>query len=418
MDSQVPISRAAARRIVARLLDGTAPDEGLDLFTAGRARWIGSLREDFEDVAEGDRRVRIFNGRYGDGKTHLMKVTREMARELGFPVTYVPISSSVPLNRWDRLYQMIVRGIHTGGRPERLGLTSVLDPNDPDPAIAENFMARAETVRSLPGLHPDFATAIYRYATRQGSSVDTDQDLLTLRNWLEAQPVTRPALRALSISSAIDRHSGPTMLTSIVAVLRHFGLKGLLLLLDEVEGTLAQSKVARAQAYENLRLFIDRDAIPKNCLAVFSTTPEMFSDIDKGFRTYPALWSRIEPPGSSQRVNYRASLVDLTKTPLTSEDFLQIARHIREIHAVARDWQADDHVPDEYLQQAAELASSGDLTLVYSPTRVFVKLIAEELDLAEQDRSIKPSGADLRRRFQDVDDRLEQASAVQKWSEA
>src|SRR5437588_10657243 len=153
------LTRDSARRIVSRLLEGTAPDEGLMLLTAGREKWIESLEDDLHLIETGDRRVRLFNGRYGDGKTHLMKVLRALAFTHGLVVSYVVIRREVPLNRWDRLYSEIVRGFHTSNRPNVRGFTAILDPSDPDPAIIKSFAEKSEKLRNL-RLNADFATAL------------------------------------------------------------------------------------------------------------------------------------------------------------------------------------------------------------------------------------------------------------------
>src|SRR5260370_22788431 len=155
MGEPPPLGRrpSVARRIVEWLKAGAAADEGIELFTAGRDRWLKSISRDLEDVAEGDAKLRIFNGRYGDGKTHLMKLTRHMALKGGLVTAYVPISKDVPLSNWGALYRGLVQSLQTEGRPNQRGLGAVLDPNDLDPAIAATFDSKAESVRSLTSLH-------------------------------------------------------------------------------------------------------------------------------------------------------------------------------------------------------------------------------------------------------------------------
>lgn len=303
--------------------------------------------------------------------------------------------------------------MHTAARPGRLGLTSILDPNDPDPAIKDGFAGRAEKIRSVPDLHPDFATAVYRYSTRQGASIDEEQDLLTLKNWLQGQRLSATVLRQFGISESIKRDAGPRMLRSIATCLRYFGLAGIVLLIDEVESTLEQSKTARSEAYENLRLFIDRDNVPSHCIVVTSTTPEMFSEPERGFQSYPALWRRIRDVGASA-VNYRGTLVNLAKTPLTADDFLEIGRRIRNVHAIACGWQPESRITDKFLREAAKLAASGRLTLFFSPLAIFVKLVCEELELTEQNPQHAPR-EDLPKHFQQIDSALRQSHPVEKW---
>ena len=409
------LTRETARRIINRLAEGTPPEEGLEILTAGRERWLASVDEDLEFLSSGDSRVRIFNGRYGDGKTHLMKLVRLLAFRRGFPVSYVAIRKEVPLNRWDQLYREIVRSIHTSARRERRGLTSILDPVDPDPSIAAALKGHIEEIRRLPDIHPDFATAVYRLFTQQVTSVDQQQDTLTLRSWLEGQKISRQVLRSLSISGSIERDSAPAMLKSMSIFFRLLGISGMVLLLDEIESTLSQPRPARGQAYENLRLFVDRENIPQQCLIAMSSTPEMFSDSDRGFSSYPALWRRIRGLEPSGEVNYRATVVDLTRTPLTSADLLEVGRRIRSVHAIAREWDPNGRVSDDYLASAAKLAASGQLTLTFSPTGVFVKFVTEELETAHQSPGYTPSAEELRRRFSAVDQALGYTHTPEQW---
>src|SRR5260370_8289302 len=110
------LRQSIARRIVERMKAGAAPDEGIELFTAGRDRWLRALARDLEDVADGDAKLRIFNGRYGDGKTHLMKLTRHLALSGGFVTAYVPISKDVPLSNWSALYPAPVHSLQPAVR--------------------------------------------------------------------------------------------------------------------------------------------------------------------------------------------------------------------------------------------------------------------------------------------------------------
>lgn len=412
---QPPVSSRLARSIVESLKAGTVPDVGAEYFTAGRERWLGSLRVNLDDVGEGDARLRIFNGRYGDGKTHLMRLLRDMALQADFVVAYVSISKEVPLSNWSLVYQAIVRSLQTQGSGDRMGLGVIIDPNRPDPLVGERLPQLAEGLRSLTHLHPDFLTAVYRYSTAQGVSVDTDADLLNLRNWFEGQPVPKSVLTPLGISSPVARQDGPRLLASLVGVLHHLGFAGVVVLLDEVESTMQQRTAqGRSAAYDNLRQFIDRSDLPDHTLAIFSTTPEMFSDPERGFQSYAALWSRISSIGPSGTVDYRATVCDLTATPLEERDFESIGERIRQLHETAYSWNSRPRVPQTFVTAAAELAAKGRLGLVVSPTRIFVKLVADELDLANQHEDHIADASDLRRRFVAIGDQL--MPEAEQWS--
>jgi len=79
---------------------------------------------------------------------------------------------------------------------------------------------------------------------------------------------------------------------------------------------------------------------------------------------------------------------------------------IRAIHDVGRGWDSRTRVTDEFIMGAAKIAASGRLTLTYSTTRVFVKLVAETLELANQYPDFETSTPSLLSMFDKTDRQL------------
>ncbi len=402
------LNRPTARAIIDSLADGVVPRVGAQLFTAGRERWLKSVEEDLEDIADNgseDGRLRIINGRNGDGKTHLMHLVRQRALDAKFAVSYVVISDIVPLHRWDLVYGEIVRSLSTSSQPDSPGLRSILNPRSPDPDVAVDFVSKAISTRSLRGVHPSFAEAVYRYCTEQTVNIDAEQDMLLLGSWLEGHG---QRLTGLGVPGTIDRTNGAAMLRSLALTLRQFGLQGLVILVDEVESVLNQTRPRRRESYQTLRLLVDRESMPTSTLIAASTTPPMYTDLQRGMSTYPALWSRVRTESHSGFVNYNSTFIDLTRTPLNESDYVEIARAIRAIHARARNWEPLQEMIEPFIVGAAGIAASGRLTLAYSATRVFVKLIANTLDLMHQHSDFRPSVEDLSQQFGAIDQVLSQ----------
>lgn len=401
-----PLNRTIARAIISSLADGVVPRVGAHLFTAGRERWLQSLEEDLQDLADEaslDGRLRIINGRNGDGKTHLMHLLRQRALDAAFAVSYVVISDQVPLHRWDLVYSEIVRNLASRTRPDAPGLRAILNPRSPDPDVATDFMQKAIAARSLGGIHPSFAEAIYRYCTEQTVNVDAEQDMLLLGSWLEGH---NHRLAGMGVGGAVDRTNGAAMLRSLALTLQHFGFQGLVILVDEVESVLNQATPLRRESYQTLRLLVDRESMPVRTLVAASTTPPMYTDPQRGMPTYPALWSRIRIESSSEFINYNATLIDLTRTPLSESNYLEIANSIRSIHARARNWKPAEDALGEFIDGAIKVAASGRLTLTYSPTRVFVKMIADTLERMHLHSDFRPSAGSLVQQFGTIDQLL------------
>lgn len=414
MDKLEGLDTDTARFIVEHLADGIVPDHGLEYFTVGRERWLESLRDDLDSIRKGRPRLRIVNGKYGDGKTHMMRLLSLAAMKDGMAVSYVTIEKETPLSRWDRVYAAVVRNMSTAGCPGRPGVASLLDPDAPDPAISATYASKAQSVRSVRGINRDFATAVYRLCTKQTTSIDAEQELLVLKGWLEGLPLSKTVLRGLGISTAIDRANGKVMLGSLVQVLQHFGYLGVVILVDEVEGLMDQSEGVREQSYDTLRLLIDKD-IPAGLLVVLSTTPAMFTDEERGFQGYGALWDRVRPSGPVDQVNYRGTVVDLFRTPMKATEYRLLGERIREVHARARAWIPGSRVTDGYLESISRLAAGDRLALGHSPTRVFVKLVTNELEIAEQNPEYEPRTEGLEKRFVEIDQTLSETREA--WEE-
>ena len=101
-------------------------------------------------------------------------------------------------------------------------------------------------------------------------------------------------------------------------------------------------------------------------------------------------------------VDYNATSIDLTRTPLTGADYRAISRCIRLIHARAREWAPEERVSDAFLDAVAEVAGAGP-PLFFSPTRVLVKLVAGTLELCYQHPDVRPSTDDLEAQFDRID---------------
>ena len=135
----------------------------------------------------------------------------------------------------------------------------------------------------------------------------------------------------------------------------------------------------------------------------------MYTDEEKGLQSYPALWSRIRPDDSFGRTNYHGNNVDLTRTPLTAQDYEQIGESIAEIFTVA--WNSENLWPSiaEKVKEAAELAASGRLTMTFSATRVFVKLVSDLLRAVSESGNVPIAFNNMVRSFGQADAGLAQS---------
>jgi len=387
------LSAFEARTIIESLRKGVVPVEHVRRFTVGRERWLDYVRSDLvEYVAQGGSKVRFINGDYGDGKTHFMAVIQHLARQEGFAVSSVVLTREVPLHRFEAVYREIVRRLQ--GQPEAEGIRALVEgwlaglAEDTEPA------ALAETLRALPGMDLSFAGALGALAglhltpAGEGEGAEArDSGRDVLLRWLEGNRISKRELKPFQVFESLDRTNSKRMLASLIAFLRYLGYTGLVLLLDEVETVMARSSTIRDAAYENVRLLIDSAEQTQHIHVFLSIIPDVLA-AEKGFRSYDALWSRVRTLGDSKRLNYRSVLIDLHRTPLGREEFLELGRRLRQIHGAAYSWDGAV-VGDERLQDICE---QQDRMGVTNEVRLFIRQLIQILDAAEQGEE---AGVDL-----------------------
>jgi hypothetical protein len=185
--------------------------------------------------------------------------------------------------------------------------------------------------------------------------------------------------------------------------MRHFGFPGLLVIIDEVESTMGLAKRQREESYQTLRLIVDGTATPKHGIFVASTTPSMYSDADSGLPSYPALWSRLRPDGVTRVVDFDSTIIDLARTPLGQADFEKIGNSIVGIYRVAKARDIPQDLIGAYVEQLAQQAAHGNLTLTFSPTRVFVKVIVNLLNAVSSSGGVPEEFQSARAAFAQAD---------------
>lgn len=392
-----------ARAIIEALRKGTVPVDYVPFFTVGRGNWLKFIEEDVDNyIAEGGAKVRFINGDYGDGKTHFMSIIRHTALQKNFAVSFVVLTREVPMHKFEVVYQEIVRQLK--GTFEGAGIRALVDAwaeaqqaaltTGDGPDFQDRLNAIGDELRALPGMDLNFANALTgllqnRFGTPEDNEEDEERQAgrEVLYQWFEGARVSKRDLKSFQVFEPLSKTNSKRFLGALIAFLRHMGYKGLILLLDELETVIAQSTTVRNNAYENVRLLIDNTEQARYLHIFFSIIPDVLL-VEKGFRSYDALWSRIRSIGESKRLNYRSVLIDLHRTPLEKKELVALGISLRRIHELSYRWEAQDLIRDDLIKQ---LCDAQDKMGVMSEVRLFVKQLIRVLDLAEQG---EPPGED------------------------
>lgn len=374
------LSRRDAITIIEALKRGTPPPPSLASYLhVGRGRWVEGMCW-YLDVVRADAlsAVRLIAGDYGSGKTHFLRVAEQRAYERAFVVSEVTLTKDVRLDRFETIWKKIMDNLtHEDANAPMNGIEELL--NYWCEKVAESGQVSNELAKlnALRGLDPDFRQAIGGYLQQWVRNGGRRGELLPYLQWFGGDAVRPPGVRG-----RIDRASARAMLRSLILFLRHIGYSGLVLIFDELELILHQRVNVRDACYEVVRQFVDNADNLAGLLLIFSITEQMILDTSRGIPSYPALYQRIGGLiRSFSEYDYRSVLINLNHLPLRKEELVELARRIRQVHAVAYSWPAAERVRDSYLDRFAEHAlATGE---VPAP-RFLVQLTVTVLDSAQQ----------------------------------
>ncbi|MDF9408343.1 ATP-binding protein [Pelotomaculum isophthalicicum JI] len=341
------------------------PDlQALEAITVGEREGIWNFWRDHylnDYIACGGSKVKFLTGKPGSGKTHALLLMLEEARRLGY-VTFFTSARRVRLNKFDSIYQTVLDTVDA----ETL-VTAYCDrvignlgyqPGQLEPgqdffswAQAQGRAAdslRREIQEKLDELYRDrkinhnFAMAFTQLCAHHlGSRRLADEQKEILQEWLKGRPLPARALKPLKIFTRVDKYNARHMMASFLHLLRLCGHRGLCVAVDDLsallergpEGRMLYGRSARNEVYESLRQLVDDFAGFEGAFFVFAGRSELIYDEKGGFKSYEALWMRIQNEVSGARPNKFADLFNqdlLVKEFFTAETCLELQQRLNE----------------------------------------------------------------------------------------
>jgi len=374
----------------------------LESITAGGEAGIWNFwRERYlaDYIAAGGGKVKFLIGKPGSGKTHALLLLLAEARRTGYVTVYIN-ARQARLNKFDSFYQAVLDGVDVAGLVAAYSGLVVQSLGYPGgwTSPEEDFFTRAqeqgraaETLRrevqeKLDALYHDrkvnhnFAMAFtqlcadYLGARRLGPE---QKEILT--GWLKGSPVPAKALKPLRIFTRIDRYNARPMMASFLHLLRLCGRRGLCVAVDSLEALLERGpagralygRTARNEVYESVRQLVDDFAGFEGAFFVFAGRPELIHDEKGGFKSYEALWMRIQSEVSGSRPNRFADLLDQDA-------------NVKEFFSVERCLELQDRLNHVFALGAAlvreDFSCLVETVSIFSPVRRVVEAIVSAVD--------------------------------------
>lgn len=331
-----------------QLARGEAPDDGVLLqeISAGISFLTDFWQEKYlqEYIKEGGSKIKFVTGQKGSGKSHLLKLTAELARQENY-ITAGFSAKEVWMHDFREIYVEILHqsnlmeclkrcsykiiencGFDYQEVPENMTFMDYLAQNDLADAITrrEIRLQLKSMFLENPLIDNNFALACSLLTGGiLGHPLLEEQNKELLLGWLEGdRSVKITSLRSLGLSpSRITKVNARHMLRSLAQVIHMAGYAGLLVTVDDMEILLSRSslelihytKLKREDTYESIRQLIDDIDSLKNIMFLFAFDRELLDNDNAGIKSYQALWMRIQNEIISQRFNCFADIVDMDR---------------------------------------------------------------------------------------------------------
>ena len=351
------VPRRIAQTVLNSLKGGVVPRTGLPYVTVGRKHEIDALLHDVDIIAEGGASFRFIVGRYGSGKSFLLRTIRNYVMERDFVVADADLSPERRLQgtRGQGLatYRELIRNLSTKTRPEGGALTLVLDrwiSSVQAQTAAEtgldvqeaSFAAEVDrkifaVIHSLSELVHGFDFARLLSLYYRSYLHGDDETKAKVVKWFRGEYSTKTEARQdLGVTVIITDDDWYEYLKLFASFFRQAGYRGFMIFIDELVNIYKiPNSITRQYNYEKiLTMYNDTLQGKAQYLGILmSGTPQSVEDTRRGIYSYEALRSRLTE-GRFSREGARDMLAPVIRLdPLSPEEMLVLTEKLADMHA-------------------------------------------------------------------------------------
>ncbi|MGV0023804.1 BREX system ATP-binding domain-containing protein [Phormidesmis priestleyi] len=306
------------------MLSGKPPvhEELLAAMTLGRDRWLNHLRDHYlaNYIADGGSKVKVLVGGTGTGKTHLLRCVLQDAQTIGYQTVYLS-AREYRLNDLTGFYraivqqldkeqlvsglcQLVIKKLGYGQYDDRDNILSILIEDQGltrDLAVHEIRRAIGMTLRDV-----DFGSSFRAFAHHVISNrlVNGNEDSIRVGlRWLAGEKLERHQKQATLLYERLQKSNARYWLNSLIRLLHLAGMTGLVVAIDDLEVMTERHPETRRFKYtanaikdtcELFRQIIDDVELLDHFLLLLAGRREMIDDDRRGFKSYEALWMRLQ----------------------------------------------------------------------------------------------------------------------------
>ncbi len=306
------------------LLSGQPPvsQELLAGMTLGHDRWLDYLHEHYlaNYIADGGSKVKVLVGGEGTGKTHLLRCGLQDAKARDYQTVYLSAReyrlNDLPgfyraiVQQLDKeqlvsgLCQLVTKKLGYGQYDDSDRILSLLIEDQGltrDLAVHEIKRAIGLTLRDV-DFGSSFRAFAYNVISNRLISGNEDSIRLALK-WLSGEKLERHQKQSTLLYERLQKPNARYWLNSLIRLLHLAGMTGLVVAIDDLEVMTERHPETRRFRYtanaikdtcELFRQIIDDVELLDHFLLLLAGRREMIEDDRRGFKSYEALWMRLQ----------------------------------------------------------------------------------------------------------------------------
>lgn len=326
------------------LKNGEPPDnkELIENYTLGQEAWLNRIYDYYLDnfIPKGGSKVKVLIGNEGTGKTHLLRCIEYRSREMGYNSVYFSARNvENKINNIINFYRMIAASIDfekiITGLCLKVATSMGYNQEVYDgsgkimPLLIKDGFGQYDAAKEIRNAvyntfkDSDLSPSFFTFAciiTRDRMIDENEVSTSMAKNWLMGEKLERFERRATSLFERLQKANARYWLNSLIALLNYSGVKGFVVLIDDLEvltkkdeefGKFIFTPNQVKDFYELIRQIIDDAELLNQFFMVIAGDRSLIDDEKRGFKSYAALWMRLQtglvPSG---RFNSFADVVD------------------------------------------------------------------------------------------------------------
>ncbi len=330
-----------ASKIINALRNGVPPVGLTDHLIFGRQRELDEFNRCFSALKNGESIVKIITGEYGAGKSHLVNAVKSLALKEDYIIASFQVNDGFRLNKIDDLYYAIMHNLYMkDAHSEKTSFNEIFDlwiENLQTAPFPNRKRVEINAVcQELSKYNMNFARAFLMFMRGRIQRNQEMQNVTTA--WLTGEKnIPYELKQKYDLVGHVDKTNTLDFLKAFSKLINLLGYNGLIIFIDELDQVISDRRDHRALAYNNLKHLIDLTTSGEmtHSMFVFSGTPDLLTDSEKGFMSLESLAQRLNLPLDYTQLDQRQTLIHLDR--LSEEALLSLTNKLLELYKIQKE---------------------------------------------------------------------------------